>query len=91
MDNSFNGDYFFRDDNFNDEVMQAFADFLSRNDLYVMKSRPHRKEIFVLPESIEKREKLLEEITMALNDGFYSNDSCIRYLYELFRRYQEEK
>lgn len=84
-------DYFFRTDNFNDEVMKEFLDYLARNDLYVMKSRRHTNEKFVLPESPEKREQLLEEITTALNDGFYSNDSCIHYLYELFRRYQEEK
>lgn len=84
-------DYFFRSENFNDEVMKAFADFLTKNDLYIMKSRRHTNEIFVLPNSAEKREKLLEEITYALNDGFYSNDSCIRYLYELFKRYQEKK
>ena len=91
MDYIFKDDYFFRDENFNDEVIRAFVDFLRKNDLYIMKSRPHTKEWFVLPESPEKREKLLEEITYALNDGFYSNDSCIQYLYELFRRYQEEK
>ena len=84
-------EYFYRKKNYNEEVMKEFADFLTNNDLYIMKSRPHRKEIFVLTESIEKQKKLLEEITYALNDGFYSNDSCIQYLYELFRRYQEGK
>lgn len=81
-------DYLFRTENFNREIMEKFADFLDANDLYVMRSRPHTKEVFVLPDDPAKREELLEKITYALNDGFYSNGSCIMYLYELFRSYQ---
>ncbi|MBR4800909.1 MAG: hypothetical protein IK048_04515 [Clostridia bacterium] len=84
------GDYYFRTENFNEEVMQKFAEFLKANDFYVIKSRPHTKEVFTLPSEPEKREELLVKITNALNDGFYSNDSCIAYLYELFRSYQVE-
>lgn len=87
----FMDDRFFRTENFNEEVMQKFAEFLDANDLYVMKSRPHTKEVFVLPADPDKREELLVKITDALNDGFYSNDSCIAYLYELYRSYQEKR
>lgn len=81
---------FYRTDNFNDEVMKKFAEYLEENDLYVIKSRGHHSGIFELPKDSKTREKLLEEIVDALNDGFYSNDSCIAYLYALFEKYKEK-
>ena len=82
-------DKFYRTENFNQEVMSKFADYLDANDLYVMKSRQHSNVHFVVPEDPQKREELLEKILEALNDGFYSNNSCIEYLYELVKRYQD--
>ena len=82
--------HFYITENFNQEVMKKFADFLDANDLYIMHSRPHRSEKYVLPESPEKREELLKAIVDALNDGFYSERSCVAFLYELLRRYQPD-
>ena len=81
-------DDFFRTENFNDEVVLKFAEYLRENDLYVIKCRPHTKVNFVMPEDKEKQERLLRDILDTLNDGFYSNDSCINFLYELVRSYQ---
>ncbi|MBO4381159.1 MAG: hypothetical protein J5815_03285 [Clostridia bacterium] len=81
---------FYRTENFNDEVMQKFAEYLDENDLYVIKSRGYHDGPFELPKNPETREKLLEEIVESLNDGFYSNDSCIAYLYALFEKYKEK-
>jgi|GEM_PF-5277162 len=82
--------HFYITENFNQEVMKKFADFLDANDLYIMRSRPHRSEKYVLPESPEKREELLKAIVDGLNDGFYSERSCVAFLYELLRRYQPD-
>ena len=84
-------DDFFRTENFNAEVLLKFAQYLEENDLYIIKCRPHTKVNFVMPADKEKQEQLLKDILDALNDGFYSNDSCINFLYELVKRYQDEK
>ena len=82
--------YFFKRENYNEETMKLFAQFLDANDLYVIKSRPHTKKHFALPNDCKKREELLGKIVEALNDGFYSSDSCVAYLYELVGRYQDD-
>ena len=84
-------DEFYRTENFNQEVMLKFAKYLEENDLYVIKCRPHNKVNFAMPKDKEKREQLLADILDALNDGFYSSDSCINFLYELVKRYQDEE
>ena len=81
---------FYRTENFNEEVVRKFAEYLDANDLYIIKCRPHGNVHFVMPQNQEKREELLKAIIDTLNNGFYSNDSCINYLYELVKRYQDD-
>ena len=79
-----------RDNNFNREVMEMFAAYLDANNLYILKSNPNRNINFALPKDNEKREELLKRIIDALNDGFYSADSCLAYIYELVLEYQDD-
>ncbi len=76
---------------FGEYAMTKFAYFLELNNMKIIKSNPKgRMEKYSAPESVEDKCKLLDDIIEALNDGFYSDESCIAFIYNLIDAYNNK-